>query len=257
MIRAVLLVPLLLAACTTVPAEPPEPVLHYVRSNSDGSEPERIVVHAASPTAIEVFKAKSRCTNAAYVTAELDASGQARRLVGGNVTRELTQQRFAWLNDENGQLVARLGAPDAPPQFTVPVASRWVMYDFDFADLIAARPAEIRRGEPLAFDLPLIFDHGQGFVLENLGRLTLEPAGREAHSGVDARRYRARGPALGEAEGTLWFRARDGLLLEARMPIPNHSEYRDFRLRLVGEERGPKAWRAVLAEQWRGCPAAD
>jgi hypothetical protein len=255
--RAAFVAALLLQGCATPSARPAEPVLHYLRTNSDGSEPERVVVHVVSPTRIEVFKAKSRCTTAAYVTAQLDASGQARHLVGGRLTRALTQERFAWLDEEGGRLIARLGAPDAPPQFEIAAAGRWVLFDFDFADLAASRPREIRSGEPLAFDLPLLFDRGEGFVLENLGRLTLAPAGSEDHAGEPARRYRAHGPALGSGEGTLWFRAADGRLLEARLPIPNHGEYRDFRLRLVGEGDGAAAWRAVLAEHWRDCPVED
>ena len=249
MVRAVLVASLLLSACT---AEPAEPVLHYLRTNSDGSEPERVVVHVVSPTQIEVFKAKSRCTNAAYVTAELDWSGQARHLVGGRLTRELTQEPLAWLDDEGGVLVARLGERGAEPQFRVPVGPRWVQYDFDFSDLIAARPEAVREGRRLSFDLPLIFASDDGFEFRNLGNLALDYVGREG----DVQSYRAVGPALGGQTGEFRFRAADGLLLEARMPIPNHAEYRDFRLRLTKEESGADAWRAVLADHWRGCAAS-
>ena len=249
-----ILVAFLLSSCTAAPTGGGA-VLHYLRTNSDGSEPERVVVHVASPTRLEVFKARSRCTNAAYVTAELDAAGQARHLVGGRLTRGLEQESFAWLDDEGGRLLVRTGSPSAEPQFDLAVADRWVLFDFDLTDMAASPPAEVRRGEALAFDLPLLFDRGAGFALENLGGLRLEPAGSEGMSGEPALRYRAHGPALGDGEGALWFRQADGRLLEARMPIPNHGEYRDFRLRLVTEESGAAAWRAVLADHWAGCPA--
>lgn len=248
---------ILLSACATPhPSTPSGQVLHYLRTNSDGSEGERVVVHVASPTRVEVFKGRERCTNAAYVTAQLDGAGQARHLVGGRLTRALTQEPFAWLDDEGGRLVARLGARDAQPVFDIAVAERWVLFDFDFADVIAARPRAIARGEPLGFDFPLLFNHGEGFVLENLGRVDLVPDGEERHEGVAARRYRVTGAAFGAEQGTVWFRSSDGQLLEASLPRPNHSEYRDFRLTLEKEERGLAAWQAVLADHWRGCPAA-
>jgi len=242
-----------LTACVSVAPQPGGAVLHYLRTNGDGTEPERIVVHVASPTRVEVFKAKSRCTNAAFVTAELDAAGQARRLVGGRLTRQLTQEPLAWLDDEGGTLVARLGERGVEPTAHVQVADRWILFDFDFADLAAGRRETMRDGRAMSFDLPLVLAGDRGFEFRNLGVLELLPAGRNSEHVL----YRARGTALGGSEGGFMFRAADGLLLEARLPIPNHAEYRDFRLRLVDEQHGAQAWRAVLADHWAGCPAGE
>ena len=38
--------------------------------------------------------------------------------------------------------------------------------------------------------------------------------------------------------GPIWFDAADGHIIEARWGIPNHSEYRDFALRLTGVSDG-------------------
>ena len=59
-----------------VPAGPP-PVhaigttLSYIRSNQNGSEPERILVHIPAPNQIHVAKMVAPCTDAAYVTARI------------------------------------------------------------------------------------------------------------------------------------------------------------------------------------------
>jgi hypothetical protein len=233
------------------------PVLHYLRTNSDGSEPEAVVVFAPAPGEVQVFKSKSRCTNAAYVTGELDPrTGQALRLVGGRLGRDLTQEPFAWLaRDDDGVLRARLGSPDGAPAFEVPVGERWVQFDFDFSDLIAHPPAEILQREDFAVDMPLIMmaDAGPSFV--NRGELRLAFTGVSKRSDGEYLNYRATGPALGDLTGTLVFGARDGRLVEADFPLPNHAEYRNFRLRLQKRESGADAWRRALAAHWQDCPA--
>lgn len=235
-----------------------QPVLVYERTNSDGSEPEKVVVFARGADKVDVFKSKQRCTNAAYVTARLDpASGQAIELVGGRLGRDLTQQSFAWLTrSDEGVLEARIGARDALPSLTAPVGPRWVIYDFDFSDLIGRPPDALRKGEPVAFDMPLLLMEESGPTLRNLGKLELAFVGHEPGKEGTVLHYRASGPALAGAAGDMRFAAADGRLVEARLPLANHSEYRNLYLRLLERREGEAAWRAVLADHWDGCSPA-
>lgn len=101
--KAAALVLLALAGC----AHPPAPagadrigrIYSYVRSNRDGSEAEQIHVFRASRTRIEVTKMRERCTNAAFVTAELD----------------LARGTDPWFDAAVGRLSAELADPDALP----------------------------------------------------------------------------------------------------------------------------------------------
>ena len=245
---------LALIAASAVPAADTRPVHQYRRTNGDGSEAEDIYVFVEAPTRIAVMKEKSRCTNAAYVTATLDsATGQTTALVGGRLTRALPQQACAWLttNADGTKLAARIGAADAPPAFEIAARPPWRVYDFDFADMVARPPREIGARAGFSFDLPLILSRDDRFDFSNRGRLYLKDATRARHFGGPAIRYRASGAA---GNGSFWFDARSGVLLEARLPLANHSEYRDFRLRLIRTSYGEAAWKAVLAEHWRGCP---
>jgi len=235
------------------PAADLRPVFHYRRTNGDGSEAEDIHVFAEAPGRIAVMKEKSRCTNAAYVTAEIDtATGQAKALVGGRLTRELTQQPFAWLTTAEGgtKLQARIGSRDAAPTYELAVTAPWRVYDFDFADMAAYPPKEIGARADFGFDLPLILSTDDGFSFSNRGRMRLSGATSTRHFGGPAIRYRASGAA---GNGRLWFDARSGVLLEARLPLANHGEYRDLRLRLIRTSYGEASWKAKLANHWRGC----
>lgn len=246
----------MISSLLLVAAAVAQPVLVYERTNSDGTEPERVVVFIRAPDQVEVLKSKERCTNAAHVTGQLHPeSGQAVELVGGRLGRDLAQQSFAWLSrSEAGAIEVRLGTADAPPVLSTPAGERWVLYDFDFADLVARPPGEIVAGEALGFELPLLLMGKSGPSLNNLGSLELTPDGIEEREGHQLIRYRATGSALDRKEGNFWFDAADARLVEARLPLPNHSEYRDFRLRLIERREGEAAWQAALADHWAGCP---
>ena len=153
---------MLALALLAATAAPPGEVLTYVRSDSDGAMAERIVIYDRAPGEVWVHKSRSPCTNAAFVKARLDrASGQALELIGGRLTRELGQEAFAWLlRDAGGELNARLGSPSAEPVFSVPVGARWVLFDFDFSDMIAHPPAEIAARRGPVVRLPAAADGG-------------------------------------------------------------------------------------------------
>lgn len=228
---------------------------HYLRSTQAGAEAEHVWVHRASATRLEVYKMRERCTNAAFVTATIDpATGEASELVAGRLRRSGGVETFGTLRDDRakGRLVmAMQGA--APVE--APVGLRpWHLYDYDLATLgvfTRARSAE----EPFRFGLALVWPGDAGPSLGWLGRAEAIRPVRVRRGGRPAIRYTVSGDAFGKAGGgPLWLDARDGTLLEAAWGLPNHPGYRDFRLRLLGVERGEAAWRRRLASHYAGCP---
>ncbi len=245
----------MLAACATWPA-PEDRILSYIRSNTDGTEPERIAVFQNSADAVEVYKMVSRCTQAALVTAQFDPpSDEATALAGGSLAQDGTQAAFAWLQldaDPRG-LTVRMEAPDADPalELALPGTAPWRLYDFDFADFNAlARPPV--RGEMRTWSMALIWPEGPPEeALRSTGLLTATWQGAERRAGTRAHRYALSG--AGFDGGELWLDARDGTVVEVIAPVPNHPGYTDFRLVLTGRSRGTDAWQALLADHWAGC----
>ena len=227
-------------------------VFTYIRSDQDGSEVEEIVIRSPAPGEVHVLKMREPCTSAAYVTARLDPeTGQAASLVGGRLRRDGGQlpQATLW-RDRSGMLVAT--SPSGEQLFEpVRVSDRWMLYDFDFSDWIAHPPAAIVAHEDFSIDLPLVWIE-QGITMSNLGRLELIYSGSGTAGGTIFHHYRARGEALGGKEGRFWFDA-DGRLLDVVMPIPNHSEYSDLRLRRIGQDAADGAWETRIAAHWTGC----
>lgn len=73
-------------------------IYSYVRSDRDGAEAETIHIFRQSRTHIGVAKMRGRCTNAAYVTADLDLEhGYATRLGGGRLRPNAQREEFAVL----------------------------------------------------------------------------------------------------------------------------------------------------------------
>lgn len=252
----IILAALALSACASAPEPTPSVgrLYHYVRSNQDGSEPEQIYQYRASTTRIEVGKMVSRCTNAAFVTAELDpVRHQPRELVGGRLGRDLNQAPFAWLNFDPAarELHARVPQAGVDARLTVD-GEPWVLYDFDLSDLNALLTARGPSRENFRFAVALIWpEEGAANPLRNLGWADARFVNAEAHHGRASLRFNV----SGALNGQLWLDAGEGHVLEASFAEPNHMEYENFRLVLQSvEPNGAASWRAARAAHWADCP---
>ncbi|HEX6374972.1 MAG TPA: hypothetical protein VFZ91_04560 [Allosphingosinicella sp.] len=248
---------LLAAGCAYPPAPEADVgrIYSYVRSNRDGSEAETIHVYRARADLVEVTKMRERCTNAAFVTATL-SGGEALRLTGGRLRPGATHEDFAELAYRDGRIEARVTMPQGELRQAVEIADRpWRLYDFDFADFAAAPPAAVRMRRDFAFGVALIWlgDDPADF-LRYLGRADAHFVRAERREGRAALRYQLGGPAFaGALGGPLWLDARNGFVVGAELGRPNHAEYRDFKLRLTGLDRGAAAWKRLLEAHFEGC----
>jgi hypothetical protein len=231
------------------------PIWSYVRSNRDGSEVETIHVHRPRPGYVEVTKMRERCTNAAFVTATI-AGGEAVRLTGGRLRPGATHEDFAELLFRDGRIDARLRALSGELRQSVAVADRpWHLYDFDFASLTASPPAEVKARRDFRFGVALIWlGEDPADFLRYLGRADARFVREEMREGRRSLRYELGGPAFeGALGGPLWLDARHGFVVDAELGRPNHSEYRDFKLRLTGTSRGTATWKRLLTAHFEGC----
>lgn len=239
----------------------PSPILHYVRSNIDGSQPEHVVHYRPSRREISVYKWVSKCTTSAYVTAWMDERVQEGTLfVAGKVTRDGSQARFGTLtlDPARSTLVADVTPPGGPRiQESHPLKSRpFLLYDFDFADLNSFLQ-EHRPQKDFSFELPVIWP-GQNGVFRDLGLLRAAFGGEEDYLGRKTIRFDLTVTGTTPSSGTLWIDAEGGHIVEARLGLPNHQEYRDFRLTLEKATAGGKAaWDGLTASQYADCPAGN
>jgi hypothetical protein len=99
---------------------------------------------------------------------------------------------------------------------------------------------------------------GHAGLSRDLGRLTARHAGEAEHLGRRTSRFVLRMDGPVPSSGTMWIDDAKGFIVEARLGLPNHAEYRDFRLRLERVERGGRpAWEALTRGHYANCPAGN
>ncbi|HEX6218207.1 MAG TPA: hypothetical protein VFZ35_02910 [Sphingomicrobium sp.] len=255
---------LLAAAQAAPPAVKPivgDLIFHYVRSNRDGSEPEHVVQFRPTRTGISVYKWVSKCTTSAYVTAEMDEGvGEGRRFVAGKVAPDGTQAQFGTLtlDPDNAALLVDITPPGGSRiQQAHKLKGRpFIIYDFDFADLNAFLQ-EHREEVHFSFNLPVVWPSDAG-LFRDLGTLHANYDGEEVRDGRKVRMFflGVEGPTTGM--GKMWVDAAQGYIVEAELNLPNHLEYRDFRLKLEKVEHGGRAaWDALTKSQYADCPTGN
>lgn len=235
------------------------PIYHYVRSNRDGTEPEHVVQYRPTRTGIAVYKWVEKCTRAAYVTAEMDAAlREAKWFVAGQVAKDGSQSKFGTLTVEGSTLVAEVNPPGGSHVSARHALKRrpFLLYDFDLSDLNAFLQ-EARPRVDFAFDLPVIWPSDQS-IFRALGTLHARYAGKERHLGRRTLRFDLTVEGPTPSRGALWVDARRGFIVEAELGLPNHMEYRDFRLKLARiQPGGQAAWEALTASHYAHCPAGN
>jgi hypothetical protein len=249
------------AQAQDIMAPPFHRTFHYERTNIDGTEREQIYFHRAAPGTVQVYKMMERCTRSALVTATIDPqTGEASRLVAARLLPRARSEPYAEMNYDPaaGRIDATISAVNPPLHLALAVPTRpWHLYDYDLGTLAAALQARPGSRESFSFGMALVWP-GASPPLTWMGDAHARFVGAERHLGRDTLRFEVTGSAFGEAGGgPLWVAANDSHLVDVQWGRPNHDGYKDFRLRLIGEEpEGEAAWTALLTRHFEGCPVS-
>lgn len=254
------------AACAPQPASTPAGasgpdgiVRHYIRSNRDGSEPEHIVHFRPTRTDVAVYKWMSKCETAAYVTAQMDPTRwEPTGLDAGKVAKDGSQATFGRIDLDPATRTVSAWA-DLPPgrmtdTTTVPGDMPWFLFDYDLGDLNAYLQERRPTGD-FEFAWALIWPGSEDF-LTAMSTVHAAHRGLEDRGGRSVRRFDLHLTGGKTGEGQLFTDPATGAIVEAQVSLPNHPEYRDFKLLLEREEVGGQAaWDALLRAHYATCPA--
>lgn len=239
-------------------------IYYYERSNSDGTMAERVTVYRQSASEIAVYKENGLCRRAALVTATLDLETlSAPVITGGQLQPNAQHIEFAFLelNPETGQVDMLVQLPDMEIRNEAEIEhANWTLFDFDLASFTVATPHLDNLEQGFDFGMALLWaDPSAPDPFFWMGGVSAEYIGRVDRLGIASRAYHLVGSAFenerstGE-EGQLWLDARDGHVVEAVFPVPNHPGYTDFRLRLLAVSDGGEAeWTSLLTAHFEGC----
>lgn len=223
-------------------------VLHYTKSNIDGTRAIHVAVYVADTSRLEMVELEPDSRAGVLVSMQLDwATFSASRIESWQLApgqpRDLRVR--AALTDD-GRFVAEVGdARDTVVVGQYPVH----LYNLGLVSLAALFP-HLRDPEG-AFRLGLIrptYGEAPGLV-RFAGTATVRFAGEVPCHAALCRRYEIAGPGIGGTRGTIWVQLETGVVENIEIPLPTHPDWRDFKLELHGgESLTPAAWATWVAE---------
>jgi hypothetical protein len=256
--RALLAIVLFAFACqTTSPGDPlaafryraarvpaAGTVVHYLKSNLDGSKPSLVSLYFVDPEDIEVSKSEAGFSDSIDIKAHLDYKRYvADRLDSGVITSNGARVSKATLVIGRDELTASV---DHFEQRLTSNVYPLHLYNFDLMGLNVMLPhlRNPQRNFTIGFVEPT-FGFKDG-AIELRGRATAAYLGDEAVDGRRAHVYRITGAGLAHAEALLWVDAGDGLIDLVESPLPNNPEWSSYRLARRGttEHMSPIEWEA-------------
>lgn len=230
-------------------------VVHYLKSNLDGSKRLVLSAHFSEPLTLEVLKVEHDGRSLALVSAELDpATLTEARMQSFNALETGSPRLQMMLKSDAGsrRLVAHVAKAEMP--VAVPHLPAHI-YNFDLMGMNATLPhlKDPKRDFAIGIvdpDFGFLAKHFKpdggvqegGFVYK--GQATFRYLGEEKVNDVPCFKYEVGGPAFGDVKGTLWVNAQDRLLERFEHALPDNPDWTSLRLVRLGS-------RSMDAAEWR------
>lgn len=234
-------------------------VVHYLKSNLDGSKRLVLSLHFSAPLTLEVLKVEADGQYLALVRAELDPAtlSEARMKSFNQLESGKPREQMAMEPDTaRRRLVAQVANTRMPV-----TPSHWPahIYNFDFSGLNATLPH--LKNPRRSFDIGVIDpdfqflknrfkpDAGElagGFV--DKGQAHFRYLRDEELDEIPCHRFEVGGPAFKNIKGTLWINAKDGLIERFEHALPDNPDWKSFKLSRIGSRpMSDSEWEAFKA----------
>lgn len=224
---------------------PSNRVVHYLKSNLDGSNRMVISIHFAAPLKLEVLKVEADGRYLALVAAEIDpVTLTETQMRSYNQLEQGAPRLQMMLRGENQgrRLVASVAKAELPVE---PGHLPAHVYNFDLTGLNATLPhlKNLRRDFEVGIvdpDFQFLAkqfkpDGGvqQGGMVYK-GKARFRYLKDEILDEVPCLRYEVGGPAFQDIKGSLWINARDGLIERFDHALPDNPQWSSFKLSRLG-----------------------
>lgn len=263
-IKAALLVVVLAAVCggqddtarfryRASRAVPVGTVLHYVKTNIDGTRPEYVSQFVAAAGVVESFKFHPKSPPAGLVVAEMDwkffgaKSLRSWRVLGGGERRLFGTLAFdAAARRGEVSLPSIRSAPESFDFRQVPVH----LYNFDFGSLNFSFPHLVRPEGSFRVGVADPTFRESGPLVEYKGEVTVSFLNDERRNNVPVRKYRIDGAGLQHRGGFVWVNRRRGWIEDMEIDRPDNPEWTSFKFKLLRVERMSRAvWEKFIESQ--------
>ncbi len=221
-------------------------VLHYVKTNIDGSKPEYVSQYIASRDSLESFKFHIKGDRAGFVVAHMDwrnfaaAKLESWRLKKGDKRELFGTIDFDFEKKEGRTLIPSVSA--VRDTFSMPSAPVH-LYNFDLASLNFALPhlRDIRK--PLVFGIADPTFGASTKLVEFKGDVKMAFVSEERRNEKKTRKYSLDGPGLQNRGGFIWVNKKNGWMEDVEVDLPDNPDWQSFKLKLLRIEK-------MTREQW-------
>ena len=224
---------------------PSNRVVHYLKSNLDGTRPMVISIYFAAPLKLEVLKVEADGQYLALVAAEIDPASMTETLMRSYKQLEQGTPRLQMsLRGEKQarRLVASVAKAELPVE---PGHLPAHVYNFDLTGLNATLPHlknprrdfEVGIVDPDFQFLAKQFKPDGGVQQGGMvykGKARFRYLKDELLDEVPCLRYEVGGPAFQDIKGSLWINARDGLIERFEHALPDNPQWSSFKLSRIG-----------------------
>ncbi len=244
---------------------PNQQVVHYVKSNLDGSKRLVLSLFFNAPLEVEALKVEGDGRYLALVKARLDPktlSDSWVRSYNGLENGPGKERLQMELNTEPGssRLVAQVAGTQMPVQASHLPAH---VYNFDLSGLNLTLP--LLKSPRADFTVGIV-DPDFNFLKERFkphagvmeggfvskGQAHFRYLRDEVLDEVPCHRFEVGGPAFGGKKGTLWVNAKDRLIERFEHALPDNPDWKSFKLtRLSSRPMDAAAWEAFKAASVR------
>lgn len=234
-------------------AVPVGTVLHYVKTNIDGTRPEYVSQFVAAADRLESFKFHPKSPPAGLVVAEMDwkffgagslkswrVPGKDGRKLFGTLTFDAAARRG------EVSLPSVRSAAESFDFGQVPVH----LYNFDFGSLNFALPHLVspEGGFRIGVADPTFREAGP--LVEYKGDVTVTYLKDERRNNVPVRKYRIDGAGLQNRGGFIWVNRRRGWIEDMEIDLPDNPDWTSFKFKLLRVERMTRAeWEKFIEAQ--------
>lgn len=224
-------------------------VYHYIKSNIDGSTPERVSLYMADETTLEAYRWREpKPQTTSYVKATMDWGRlSAIRLESYRKPRWMAAQLNAVAEYAPMTKTMSIEFSDKTRDNVKIDHTPFHFYQFDLASLnVAFRQL---KDPKVPFQVGIVNPTFApiGAALEYRGIATITYEKDETHSEFPCRRYKIDGPGMKDQGGTIWVERSEGHIIDLEIKAPNHPDWTSFKLKFVGKEMmTPQEWTAFM-----------
>lgn len=229
-------------------------VLHYVKTNLDGSKPEYVSQYISSTNVMESFKFHPKGERAGLVIAEMDwQTFSAKSLKSYQVFTGGERRLFATLNFDAAKKGVEVLIPAirSESEFLSINHLPFHIYNFDFGSLnfAFAHLKNPTKGFVIGIADPTF--KTEGALMEYRGEATAFYAGEEKRNDRLTRKYKIDGAGLKNRGGFIWVNKAKNYIEDIEIEFPDNPEWTSFKFKLLKTEKMSRAeWEKFMTAQF-------